>query len=305
MAQVIKGRRQNMRAMMLYNPSAGMGEHHAGDLVAALAEKGIATTCCSVDDPAYPECLAQDADVLIVAGGDGTIYKAVAQLSDRRMPLAIIPLGGANNIATSLGFARDTVLTVAWPRDATLQPFHVGKVRGSSEDGTFVEGVGFGALAASIDRNAPAPGSIREKILNGRRALATALAEAEPVDIDLIVDGQRITGQWLMAEVLTMTHSGPRLPFTSRPHAFDSRFGVVLLEEGKRLEMLEWLNEPERSPPPVRVLPARNVSFRTDGRMPLRIDDDIETVRDRPINLFIDDEPLHVLLPAEPNRKGD
>lgn len=294
-----------MQAVLLYNPSAGMGDHSGDDLVAALTAKGISVTCCSVDDPGYPECLAQDADVLIVAGGDGTVHKAVAHLPDRRRPWAIFPLGGSNNIATSLGFDSQTVLTGNWPKNATSRAFHVGKVRRSSGDAMFVEGAGFGALASSIDFEAPTPRSIREKILNGRRGLAMALAEAEPIDMEMIVDGERITGLWLMTEVLTISHSGPRLPLTSHAHALDGRLAVVLLEESERLNMLEWLNQPNRSRPPVRVLSARNVSFCTDHQMHLRIDDDIETMREQRIDLWIDDDPFHVLLPAEPDRKGD
>lgn len=292
-----------MQAVLLHNPSAGMGDHAGDDLVAALIGKGISVSYCSIDDPGCPECLAQNADVLIVAGGDGTVYKAVAQLSDRRRPLAIIPLGGSNNIATSLGFDRQAVLTGDWPKNASLQTFQVGKVRTSSDDGMFVEGAGFGALAMSIGFEAPTPGSIREKILNGRGGLATALAEAEPLDMEMIVDGEQVTGSWLMAEVLTTSHSGPSLPLTSHAHALDGQLAVVLLEESERLNMLEWLNKPDRSRPPVRVRPARSVSFGTKHQMLFRIDDDIDMVRDQRIDLWIDNEPLHVLLPAEPDRK--
>lgn len=294
-----------MQAVLLYNSSAGMGDHSGDGLVAALTAKGISVTCCSVDDPGFPECLAQDADVLIVAGGDGTVYKAVAHLHDRRRPLGIIPLGGSNNIATSLGFDSQTVLTGTWPKHAILRAFHVGTVRQSSDDAMFVEGAGFGALATSINLKAPTSYSICEKILNGRRGLATALAEAEPLDLEMFVDGQCITGSWLLAEVLTTTHSGPRLPLVPHAHALDGQFAVVLLEKDERLNMLEWLNAPDKEPPPVRVLSARSVSFRTDHKTRLRIDDNIETVREQRIDLWIDDDPFHVLLPSEPDRKGD
>lgn len=72
-----------MRAVLLCNPSAGMGDHSGDDLVEALRAKGMSVTCCSVHDPGYPACLSQDADVVVVAGGDGTVYKAIAYLPDR------------------------------------------------------------------------------------------------------------------------------------------------------------------------------------------------------------------------------
>lgn len=39
--------------------------------------------------------------------------------------------------------------------------------------------------------------------------------------------------------------------------------------------------------------------------MLLRIDDDTETVMDQQIDLCIDDDPLHVMMPAGPVKKGD
>lgn len=69
--------------------------------------------------------------------------------------------------------------------------------------------------------------------------------------------------------------------------------------------MLEWLNAPDKKPPPVLFLPAHRVSFRTETQMLLRIDDDTETVKYQQIDIGIDDVPLHVMMPAEPDKKGD
>ena len=46
--------------------------------------------------------LESHADLVVAAGGDGTVATAARVLAGRKIPLAILPLGTANNIARSL-----------------------------------------------------------------------------------------------------------------------------------------------------------------------------------------------------------
>lgn len=66
-----------------------------------------------------------------------------------------------------------------------------------------------------------------------------------------------------MAEILTTNYSGPRLSLASRSHAREGRFAVILLGYDQRLNMLEWLDTPDKKPTPEQVLPARRVALRT------------------------------------------
>ncbi|WP_276326081.1 diacylglycerol/lipid kinase family protein [Palleronia marisminoris] len=284
--------------MLLHNPSAGMGEHSREELSACLAAEGMSVTYCSTSSDDIGECLAQRADLIIIAGGDGTVCRAVAHLSERRRPFGIIPLGGSNNVATSLGFEHRTILSGDWPGTRTPRPLHVGRIRTSAGDRNFLEGVGFGALPLAIGHKNGSPRTIEEKIQNGRQQLASELSDLEPGEVRMVVDGQTIEGTWLMAEVLTMTHTGPRLPLAPTAGALQARFTVVLLGEARRDEMLEWLKSPEDKPPPVQVLSAREVLFQPTRPTLFRIDDSVEQVHRQGLDLRIDDEPLHVILPS-------
>ena len=53
----------------------------------------------------FKEALAQAEGLVVVAGGDGTVGKVIAQMPDRGVPVAILPLGSANNIARSFNVA--------------------------------------------------------------------------------------------------------------------------------------------------------------------------------------------------------
>lgn len=60
---------------------------HAADLARSAADSG--------------------ADLVVVAGGDGTINEAVNGLVNSSVPMAVLPLGTANVLATELGIARN------------------------------------------------------------------------------------------------------------------------------------------------------------------------------------------------------
>ncbi|WP_274427106.1 diacylglycerol/lipid kinase family protein [Chelativorans sp. YIM 93263] len=286
-----------MQVLLLHNPTAGMADHRKDELIAALAAKGMEVSYCSTKDDDFPDCLSRNVDMVVIAGGDGTVAKAVTNLPDRTHPLGVIPLGGSNNVATSLGFDRGEMLDGDWPKGTTAKKFHIGCVRGPWGEKSCLEGVGFGALAASLDTKAPPANSAREKLLNGRRLFANALAQIEPIDVDVIVDGDVVAGRWLMAEALTMSHSGPRLPLAPQAKGLEGQFSVLLLEADRRADMLEWLNKPERAEPPARVMAGRSVSFCLDHKTPLRIDDSTKKAKGHRIELEIEDEPLRILVP--------
>jgi len=59
-------------------------------------------------------CVVADYDMLIAAGGDGTINQVVNELVDQDAPkdtcLAVLPLGTANDFATSLTIHDDNLV---------------------------------------------------------------------------------------------------------------------------------------------------------------------------------------------------
>src|SRR5690606_10418925 len=94
-----------MKAILCHNPTSGGGTHKKRDLMAALALAGIEARYVSTKGRSFPAALEEDADLIIAAGGDGTVGKVIKAMPNRKVPLAIVPLGTANNIARSLGIA--------------------------------------------------------------------------------------------------------------------------------------------------------------------------------------------------------
>ena len=91
-----------MRLTIIHNPDAG--EKERGEtLVAEMSAAGHEVTYVNVKKAKLDEVLEEPGDLVVIAGGDGTVHKVVKKMIGRPTPVVVIPLGTANNIASTLG----------------------------------------------------------------------------------------------------------------------------------------------------------------------------------------------------------
>jgi YegS/Rv2252/BmrU family lipid kinase len=94
-------------ALLLVNPNSRQGRKNRAAALDNLAAVGIE---CLEAHPQHPGefadiiCQYRDrVDVVIVGGGDGTLNAAAEGLVETQLPLGILPLGTANDLARTLG----------------------------------------------------------------------------------------------------------------------------------------------------------------------------------------------------------
>src|SRR4051794_13982839 len=95
--------RKQRRATLIHNEKAGDKRHNRAALVALLEGAGYAVAYFAAKHSDLAEALGHPAELVVAAGGDGTVARVVAQARSDGPPIAVLPLGTANNIATSLG----------------------------------------------------------------------------------------------------------------------------------------------------------------------------------------------------------
>jgi diacylglycerol kinase (ATP) len=110
-------RRGVSQAALIYNPAAGGGRlrkqiHHLEEAQKILSRSGIETTLLVTGEPGDAtefarQCVADDYDLVIASGGDGTNNEVVNGLAGSRVPLAVLPCGTANILAKELGIPWD------------------------------------------------------------------------------------------------------------------------------------------------------------------------------------------------------
>lgn len=101
------------RALVIANWAARDGDDQQDAMVRALREHDIDVLLAS---PSKSESLAQlvsthqeDVEMIILAGGDGTLNAAAEALVEAQLPVGIIPLGTANDLARTLELPTDPV----------------------------------------------------------------------------------------------------------------------------------------------------------------------------------------------------
>ncbi|MGH7581435.1 MAG: diacylglycerol/lipid kinase family protein, partial [Gemmatimonadales bacterium] len=91
-----------MRTTLVYNPSAGDEQHAGKQLVERLDAAGYDARLVS-DRKKLERRLEDPGELVVVAGGDGSVRAVALALAGRDVPMAILPMGTANNIGKSLG----------------------------------------------------------------------------------------------------------------------------------------------------------------------------------------------------------
>ncbi len=136
-----------MRITLIHNPKAGDAKHGKRQLMAALAKAGHHATYQSTKEPGLKKALKKPTDLVLAAGGDGTTAKVASRLVDSGIPLSVLPLGTANNLARALGFVASPEEIITRLEGGRKRAFDVGFAYGPWGERYFFEAAGGGLLA--------------------------------------------------------------------------------------------------------------------------------------------------------------
>ena len=94
------------RALMLVNPNARRGNHAVEPIAGRLRFRGLEVAVERFKSPdelaAHIARRRHDVDMAIVCGGDGTMNAAAPAILETGLPMGIIPMGTANDLARTL-----------------------------------------------------------------------------------------------------------------------------------------------------------------------------------------------------------
>ncbi|MUT65651.1 diacylglycerol kinase [Paenibacillus sp. NEAU-GSW1] len=124
------------RARLIYNPTSGREEmkRRLPDILQKLDQAGIETSCHATTGEGDATLAAAEAaergyDMIIAAGGDGTLYEVINGLAEKPNlpPLGILPLGTTNDFARAMGIPRHWEYACDLIIQQYTRPIDVGK----------------------------------------------------------------------------------------------------------------------------------------------------------------------------------
>jgi diacylglycerol kinase family enzyme len=287
-----------MRAILFHNPKAEKNGHGKADILAALQLADHTAKYVSSKSKSFKGALEKiDADFVVVAGGDGTVGKVLRNVASRKLPVGILPLGTANNIARSLGIAGTPQIVVEQWQMGRTRPLDIGLAEGPWGVASFMESFGVGIVAemiASADKKEKEEGARNLQV--GREMLRKTIKKAAPLDIEVMIDGKRLEGQWLGVEVLNIPYTGPGLALAPKADHSDGMLDVVCFPVEKRDELCQWVEAPAEASPPALWRRGRMITL-TWRNAAHRIDDATfaRKVKPQTTTICCDSEPAKVL----------
>ncbi len=240
-----------MRVLLVHNPNAGLGSRPEKPLIRTMEEAGHQVVLASPDD----DLKDPDYDLVAVAGGDGTVSKMVGKFLETKVPLTIIPLGIANNIAHSLGitdmpnllrhplrgFAQATIET-------NSKSLCVGTFSGADCEKHFLESVGCGLLTRLIGSGKSDKPVRQSAFSNGHEelhyrveTLCALLEQFEASDYQIHIDGRDLSGRYLLVEAMNISHIGPGLELAPGKDPGSGLLELVLVHSDERAKLTQYL----------------------------------------------------------------
>jgi diacylglycerol kinase (ATP) len=226
-----------MRVLLIHNPKAGDRKHGKKQLMWNLKKNGLQAFYQSIKERGWEKAFKKPVDLVIAAGGDGTVHQTAWQLIETGIPLAILPLGTANNLARSLGFTESVDEILQSLHCGKGQPFDVGVARRSSRPAYFLEAAG-GALFADYF---PAAKANEKKKASPKEELTAHLSLLRDLALDyparqwqISIDGDDISGRYILWGAMNIRSAGPALHLAPKAKTDDGQLDFVAVREDNR-----------------------------------------------------------------------
>lgn len=297
-----------MRVVLLHNHSSGRGQ--AGSTLhacqAALRAAGHEVAPVSVG-PAVPKSTLEhavaSANLVVVAGGDGTVHHALPVILRAGVPIYQLPFGTENL------FAREFRMDQSPQRlTQAIANWKVAKVDTATCSGrpfVLMASVGFDAnIVERVATNRTGPISKLNYVGHGLREIVAPRIPTLSIDVD---GTRQVDAQPGLVVVANSRQYGARLDPAPKADMKDGLLDVVFFPGNTRLELGLWavrtMLRNHTQAANLLLIRGRKVSVRAESATPFQLDGEYAgqlhpmTTDQRTLDIEIQPETLNVLLP--------
>jgi diacylglycerol kinase (ATP) len=290
---------------VIWNPSSGskggirtnaVTEDRLRDLMrgAGLGDELVTSRSAADARSSAADAVKRGYDLVIAAGGDGTVGIVATELLGSEVALGILPLGSVMNVARSLGIPRELDAAIDVIASGVVREIDVGEVHGRP----FFE-------AGSVGMNAAMFKAAQTFDRGDWTAIARTIWVAiryRPARMSIDLDDERIQSRALMVTVSNGPYTGAGMTVAPEARLDDGRFDVRVFRRLSKPRLLRHLLSiafgryhyaPE-------VDSYRSRSVRIEGASPLPARADSRDLGTTPIEFTTRPAALRVVVPPEP-----
>jgi YegS/Rv2252/BmrU family lipid kinase len=289
--------------LLIINPGARGGGADISKIIALLQAAGVTVkvhTCA-------PSQTAADAiraaalgglDCVVLGGGDGTLNAAAAAIRETGLPLGILPMGTANDLARTLGIPPDPLAAARIIAEGHIKSIDLGEVNGQLYFN--VASLGF---SADLARDLGAEAKKKWGKLGYAIAAFRLLSSAKPFSVWLDHDGTVEHFKTLQVSVGNGRFYGGGMTVAAAAQPDDGALDVYSLEVAhwwRLLALLPWLRRGTQGNwRDVRAFQTTELVLRT--RRPKSINTDGEIKTRTPARFRLLRSAVRVYVPAAPD----
>jgi YegS/Rv2252/BmrU family lipid kinase len=289
------------RALLVVNRKARTGLRSL-DLTMAVLEAGgielVETELASREQVLAEIC--EDAgkiDLVILGGGDGTLNAAAPALVQTGLPLGILPLGTANDLARTLGLPNTPEAAAHVIAAGHTRAIDVGEV-----NGIFYFNVASIGFSARLARRLTAEAKRKWGVSGYALAAAQLLREIRPFRVEIDHDGTTERVRTLQVSVGNGRYYGGGMAVSEDAAADDGRLDVYSLEVphwGHLLALAPAIRRGTQGRSKyVRAFSATEVTLRTRRRHEVNADGELVTTT--PARFRVRSKAIRVFVPLGP-----
>ncbi|MBD1382385.1 diacylglycerol kinase [Metabacillus arenae] len=232
------------KARIIYNPTSGreLFRRHLPEVLAKFEVAGYETSChattCEGDAiKAAKLACERQYDLIIAAGGDGTINEVVNGIAEMeyRPKVAVVPVGTTNDFARAIGIPREDVLrAVDTILEGEARAIDIGRVN----DQYFVNIAGGGRLT-ELTYEVPS----KLKTVMGQLAYylkgIEMLPSIRPTEVEIEYDGKLFQGEIMMFLVSLTNSVGGFEKLAPDSSLNDGMFDLLILKKANIAEFIK------------------------------------------------------------------
>ncbi|MBD2064845.1 lipid kinase [Funiculus sociatus GB2-A5] len=270
----------NRRALLLVNRHARRGKEALAQAVSKLQELGIDLQEESTEKPKQlPDIIrrwSDRVDLVIIGGGDGTLNAAVDGIVDTQLPLGILPLGTANDLARTLAIPQALDEACQVIANGKQQRIDLGWVNGKH----FFNVASLG-LSVQITKQLTKEIKQRWGVLAYAVTAIRVVGRSRPFLAEIRSNGESIKVKTVQIAVGNGRYYGGGMTIAEDATINDQRLDLYSLEIERAWEIIPLLPAMKQGQqgdlPGVRTLQSQEIEVYTNKRRPINTDGEITT----------------------------